>query len=86
MALQIFLAMRIDAYTYVRYSAILSDNVEVDADIRISMAIPNLYPQSVLHLIHDVLGALCPHCCVCSLVSRGGVMVQISVLGETKVH
>ena len=40
MAMQIFLAMRIDAY--VGYSAILSDNAEVDADIRIRMAIPNL--------------------------------------------
>ena len=29
--------------TYVRYSVILSDNAEVDADIRIRMAIPSLY-------------------------------------------
>ena len=28
--------------TYVGYSAILSDNAEVDADIRIRMAIPSL--------------------------------------------
>ena len=39
MAMRIFLAMRIDAY--VGYNAILSDNAEVDADIRIRMAIPN---------------------------------------------
>ena len=39
MATRIFLAMRIDAH--VGYSAILSDNAEVDADIRIRMAIPS---------------------------------------------
>ena len=50
MAMQIFLAMRIDAY--VRYSAILSDDAEVDADIRIRMAIPNTYPlfASLFHM------------------------------------
>ena len=36
MAMRIFLAMRIDAYVgYIRHSAMLSDNAEVDADIRI---------------------------------------------------
>ena len=40
MAMRIFLAMRIDAYVgYIRHSAMLSDNAEVDADIRIRMAI-----------------------------------------------
>ena len=39
MAMRKFLAMRINAYVgYIRH---LSDNAEVDADIRIRMAIPN---------------------------------------------
>ena len=45
MAMRIFLAMRIDAYVgYIQHmsdSAILSDNAEVDVDIRIRIAIPN---------------------------------------------
>ena len=42
MSMRIFSAMSIDSY--VGYSTILLDNAEVDADIRICMAIPNLYP------------------------------------------
>ena len=41
--------------TYVRYSVILSDNAEVDADIRTRMAIPSLYildiPQPMGHAL-----------------------------------
>ena len=45
MAMRIYLAMRIDAdIRIIRHmSDILSVNGEVDADIRIRMAIPNLY-------------------------------------------
>ena len=47
MAMPIYFPMRIDAYVrYIRHMsdicAILSDNAEVDADIRIRMAIPSL--------------------------------------------
>ena len=47
MAMRIYLEMRSDADiglypTYVGYSAILLDNAEVDADIPIRMAIPNI--------------------------------------------
>ena len=34
--------------TYVGYSAILSDNAEVDADIRIRMAIPNMNGKRII--------------------------------------
>ena len=58
--MRIYLLMRIDADisdphhpTYVGYSAILSDNAEVDADIRIRMAIPawNAFSRLLLRMM-----------------------------------
>ena len=45
--------------TYVGYSAILSDNAEVDADIRIRMAIPILDCDLVI-IIFDLLSRMGP--------------------------
>ena len=44
--------------TYVGYSAILSDNAEVDADIRIRMAIPSPYPTIPPEAVPGVDGEL----------------------------
>ena len=49
MAMQIYLLMRIADIRHM--SDILSDNAEVDADIRVVMVIPNLIPCKISLLI-----------------------------------
>ena len=48
--------MRIYICVYVGYSAILSDNAEVDADIRIRMAIPNSNPTQFFSVLPNRVG------------------------------
>ena len=79
MAMRIYLPMHIDADickypTYVGYNAIYADNMDIDADIRIRMAIPNpdLYE-------HCKLSALPSDACViCNLKMDGSLTFELS--------